>query len=175
MPDTETIQPTDIVRLNLKSPAPAIYVGPNRTQTYRQDGWVTFEEVPLMEGHANIRQKYPFISALHGMTSVTPPIKDANGKLTGIIPMQPSPKPGLFMYGQFDMMSHLTPFIFLNSAQRPNWAASKCLDKFMWLILNDPAFTRMLTEFGREIQGKSEAEMPTILQKKIESYFARQQ
>ena len=169
-----TINPNDIVTLKLTDALPAIYVGNVRTQKYRT-GWVSFRQVPLMEGHTKIKETYPFISALNATTSVTPPTVNAVGKQSKIIPMQPSSKPGPFMYGQFKMLSDImTPWVFLNNGHQSNWAANECLDAFMYSILNDPNFIRMLTEFSNELKGKSEEEMPMVLQTKIKSYFANQ-
>jgi len=151
MPDITTqpiIMPKDYAIVNLGNNF-SIYVDGKRTQNYRS-GWVSFKEVksPVMAAR-KIQEWYPFMGALHSMTSETTPEMEQIKQ--GMVFGEPLPKPGTQVWGRFNTPYDIaSPWWHVANCQDSRWAADWCADKLMWMIMTDQEFKKRLDAFKKE-------------------------
>ena len=137
-------------------------VGDKMTNNYR-DGHISWQNIiGPNETFAKWQARYPFVFALHAMTSQT---KGERGK-----PGNPSPEHGMYIYGRLQMLDEiLIPWICVGYNARSCTAASWCLEMVMCTFLYEDQFKKMINDFNNSYLGCGKQSLLMA----VERYFSK--
>lgn len=154
IPNTQYIRINDNVRT----------VAGEQTWSYR-GGDIVFSEIYPIQTFKQILGEFPYLLALHCMTSQT----SGKWRKVGV----PSPIHGKYIWGRAEMPNNVySPWVYITAKSEPFYAARFCAEEVL-KAFSELQIKEMLTYFDKVIKNTPNYKLGQVLQQSVKEYMAK--